>query len=259
MRKIFFATIITLSFAVLASSLPADTKPGLTSDRSFTMKDSLQLYAWISRPMVKAPAPMLVLLPMLGQTHRSYDQFKDEIRDQALSRGEGKIPWPYVVAFDLRGHGRSTERAGSTVDFQKMSDEEYKKMPEDIAAALKEILADSAYNIDTTRIMVVGASIGANTAIMLTEYLPNIEKVAMLSPGEDYHGLVPLPALKAYKGKSTIFASTEDYYANSSAKILSAAVKDRCTLESFYGNQHGTNIIGAHAEAMQMLIDWLFK
>jgi hypothetical protein len=107
--------------------------------------------------------------------------------------------------------------------------------------------------------MVVGASIGANTAIMITEQIPEIKKVVMLSPGQEYVGLKPEPALMAFEGDVAIYASMEDRYSYSSSKMMAKKKKDRCIFEEFYGDEHGTNIINNYPEAMKMMVDWLFE
>jgi len=258
MRKIVLAVLSTVLFLMAATVWPVG-RPGLTVERVFEMDDSLKLHTWISRPMVNDPAPLLVLLPMRAQDHRSYDDFRAAIMKRAVGFGKDKIAWPYVVAFDLRGHGRSKERGDKEVHFRDMPDEEYVKIPLDVGKTVAAILADSSYLIDHDRVMVVGASIGANSAIMLTEYLPGISKVAMLSPGLKYRGLEPEAAFAAFEGDITIYASVDDRYSFSSAKHLATINEERCTLEEFYGSEHGTDIINTYPEAMQKLINWLFE
>lgn len=259
MLKALSAILLVLALFLPATSIQAGAKPGLTAERAFEMADGLKLHVWISRPMVKEPAPLLVLLPMRGHDHRSYDSLRGSVMHRAISFGNDKISWPYVAAFDLRGHGRSIEKGNSEIRFNTMPEEEYMKIPQDVADALEKILADSSYNIDPDNILVVGASIGANSAIMLTEHLDGIRKVAMLSPGQRYLGLEPEPALMAFGGDVIMFASQQDRYSYSSAKIMSEKKPERCTFEEFFGNKHGTDIINAYPEAMYRLIDWLFE
>lgn len=259
MRRIPLAVAIAAGVLLFATTLLPAVKPGLTAEKVFEMPDGLKLHVWVSRAMTKEPAPLLVLLPMRGLDHRSYDSLRTTIMNRVVGFGKDKIAWPYVAAFDLRGHGRSRERGDSIVNSSKMPDEEFMKIPQDVATAVKAILADSAYNIDPGNILVVGASIGANSAIMLTELLPGVKKVAMLSPGENYQGLEPEAALAAFTGEVAIYASMRDRYSFSSAKILAAKNEKRCTLEEFYGSEHGTDIINMYPEAMNKLIDWLLK
>ncbi len=258
MRKIASTLFFGASLILLAAAVFPSPGSGLTSERVFEMADGLELHAWISRPMTKEPAPLLILLPMRAHDHRSYDDLRTALVNRAVGFGKDKIVWPCVVAFDLRGHGRSKVRGDTEVHFRNMPDEEYMKMPTDVAAAIKEILADSSYLIDSENIMVVGASIGANTSIMLTKHLSGITKVVMLSPGQNYLGLEPEKALADFTGEVAIYASQEDRYSCSSAKLMASENEDRCTMEEFYGSKHGTDIINTYPEAMQGLIDWLF-
>jgi len=258
MRKLVVLTTLLVGLTVLVPGVFPGVKPGLTAEKTYKMSDSLELHVWISRAMTKDPAPLLVLLPMRARDHRSYDSLRASVMNRVVGFSKDKIAWPYIAAFDLRGHGRSKERGEAEVDVRDMPDEEYLKMPSDVATALKAILADSSYRIDSSSILVAGASIGANTAIMLTEHFPGIKKVALLSPGQDYHSLKPDSALAAFEGDILIMSSIEDRYSHASSRILAAQNEKRCRLEEFYGNKHGTDIINSYPEAMEMLVDWLF-
>ncbi|MCP4684143.1 MAG: alpha/beta fold hydrolase [bacterium] len=258
MRKIALGFLLLVGL-LSAAVVSAVERPGLTVERVFNTVDSLRMYAWVSRPMSNDPAPLLVLLPMRARDHRSYDDLRAAIINRAIGFGKDKIIWPYVVAFDLRGHGRSKDRGGATVHFRDMPNEEYLKIPVDVAGAVTEILADSSYLIDPERIFVVGASIGANSAIMMTGHLSGVSKVAMLSPGLKYRGLEPEAALEAFEGDVTVFASEEDRNSFASARHLVSGREEQCTLEEFYGSEHGTDIINTYPEAMKKLIDWLFE
>ncbi|MCK4372729.1 MAG: hypothetical protein KAW61_06255, partial [candidate division Zixibacteria bacterium] len=111
---------------------------------------------------------------------------------------------------------------------------------------------------DESGFFVIGASIGANTARMVSELLPSVSKVALLSPGEDYRGLQPAEALKKFKGDILIFACEDDKYSAASSRKLAAMNEEHCTLHIFEGSDHGTDIINnRRLEAMRILVDWL--
>ncbi|NOY89101.1 MAG: hypothetical protein GXO93_06905 [FCB group bacterium] len=222
--------------------------------------DNLKLYAWLT-PSPDKHAPLYVLLPMMGRTHTSYNDFIKALYDKLTPSDTGKKAMhkiPNILTFDLRGHGKSTTLGKATIGFRSMSPEDFQKYPQDIQEMITHILNDTTYDIDKNNIVVIGASIGANTAIMVPALVKNVKQVVMLSPGENYRSLEPANYLKKYQGKVLICASEEDGYASESSKKL-AKLNNNCTLKIYPGSNHGTNIINNHPQTMTYLLDWLFK
>ncbi len=251
-----------LTGLLLITSVSAKSGWQFTEQTCIT-SDGLLLHAWLgvssgSNKPSPGKHPLFLLLPMMGKSHDSYKSFINELsyflQSDTLYQ---KQPLPYLLSFDLRGHGKSTSLNNNTISYRSMSHEDFAKMPQDVAEMTRQVIADTSLHIDTNNIVAIGASIGANTAIMLTRLLPGITKVVMLSPGIDYRGLRPAQALKAFTGRSLIFVSKRDTYSASSSQKLSA-VNRRCQLNVFDGKNHGTNIINNNSEAMNKLLRWLF-
>ncbi len=230
---------------------------------SITTSDSLRLYAWLGAPNdVKEDSTarrLIVLLPMMSQTHESFSTFLDAVSGFLNSDSTAAgAPIPYTLALDMRGHGKSTAwRRDSSLSFQTMTPEDFAHMPDDVVEMLTAVLKNDRYRIDTADIAVIGASIGANAAIMATEELPFVSSVVMLSPGHEYRGLRPAKALGEFDGECLIVATTADTYSASSSRKL-AAVNNQCELWLYEGQDHGTNIINNDPEAMQELLGWLY-
>ena len=166
---------------------------------------------------------------------------------------------PTVLSFDLRGHGKSIHTTNRTLDANSMGDEQFLKMPRDIQQAVRAELNDKSLGVDTNNIIVIGASIGANTAAMLTELFPNVKRVALLSPGKSYKGLEPGRAVEKFKGRILIMSSKGDVYATTSSEYLAGLNKEHCALQWFAGENHGTEIIRENKAAMHDLIEWVMK
>ncbi|MFH2047902.1 MAG: hypothetical protein ABIJ12_00500 [bacterium] len=255
-------TMRVLILIVIVLSLNSSSLLGLdweTTEIKLTTTDGLDLYSWLSKPDHNIKAPLIVLLPMMNNTHESYAPFllnlKHYLDIDSLSHNKTT---PYVLAIDLRGHGKSTIRNDSTIHWKDMTEDDFAQYPFDVKEAIKLILSDSVYNIDPNDIIVIGASIGSTTAIMLTEHMNGITKDVMLSPGENYRGMQPAHALESYKGESIIYAGKEDTYSYTSSVNL-AKLNKKCELKVFETKDHGTDIINNNPEAMNYLIEWLFK
>jgi pimeloyl-ACP methyl ester carboxylesterase len=186
---------------------------------------------------------------MMGHTTDSYYLLKDSLA--AISRRIDSVHFtlPTWRIFDLRGHGCSVRRGKSTLNYESMSDSEFAKYPTDIADALR----------GTTDLTIIGASIGANTAALLTTEMPSIKRIILLSPGLNYKGLEPADAIMTFKGEVLLVASSGDEYSYKSVREMASLNPDHCTLMIFDGDAHGTDIINDNPAAMRALIDWILK
>jgi len=246
---------LALMTAILATGVRADA--GDATKYTAYAEDSLQMSVWVTVSESDSAAPILLLLPMMAHSHESYDPLIQALATYvAQDSGNGCAQeLPYFISFDLRGHGLSTIRGQDTLSFRTMKEPEFAKYPGDVVQAME--FAWSQVDEEAGDMVVVGASIGANTAMMLTEMLPRVSKVVLLSPGEDYRGLKPAEALKMFKGNALIFACEDDQYSATSSRKLAALNEKRCTLHIFNGSDHGTDIINNNPEAMRILVDWL--
>lgn len=258
-RTVIIALLLPFAIAVSASAQEKKTIKINGVEYKAATADGLELYGWLT----ESPddhAPLYVLLPMMGNTHTSYKPFVSALlkRWMATDTTAESFVMPHILSLDLRGHGQSIMKNGVEISHQTMAIEEFSKYPDDVLKMIDRVLADKSRKIDRVGMVVIGASIGANTAIMLTERIPEISKVVMLSPGENYRSLAPTEALKKFAGKSLIMAGADDEYSKESSEVM-AKLNPNCTLKIFPGPDHGTDITDNHPEAMIYLIDWLIK
>jgi len=225
-----------------------------------TTGDSLRLTAWFTPSTDSGRAPLIVMLHMLNKTHESYFPFIDSLKVffERDSLTQGKL-FPHLLNLDLRGHGRSIKRGGDSLHFVSMSDENFYKIPEDASVMIKKVLDDYHELIDTSRITVIGASIGANSAVMLTEFIPYVSKVVMLSPGLDYHSLKPSDAFRDFAGKTFIATTRGDKYSHETVQRLAALKQKDWILKIYPRGGHGTDIINQYRIAMNDLTKWIFE
>ena len=230
-----------------------------TVEITLTTADSLQQTAWFTLSTVKVKAPMFVLLPMLGQTHESFQPFIDSVRAWVKEHpDDSNVVMPSFLAFDLRGHGLSTRLGNGEINYADMGDTDFVKIPGDVAEMTNKIISEYGERIDTNKIVVIGASIGANAAMLLTEKIPFISKVVMLSPGMDYHGLKPAAAFKEFQGQTLFVTAQRDRTSYVDSQQIAKEKMMNWLLKIYPTSDHGTTLIDNDKRAMRMVISWIF-
>ncbi|TSC82266.1 MAG: lysophospholipase [Parcubacteria group bacterium Gr01-1014_19] len=142
------------------------------------------------------PAGYLVLLHMMPATKGSWKELADLAARESFSS----------IAIDLRGHGESD---GGPDGYKDFSDSDHQESILDVEAAVEFLKNQGA---TPEKIILVGASIGANLALWHLAEHPEIKKAALLSLGEDYRGIKAPPLIRELKpGQSLLmFASRDD-------------------------------------------------
>ena len=182
-------------------------------------------------------SPGAVLIHMLPANRASWRDFALELRD----RGFG------VIAIDFRGRGESEGKLQKPEDFMAIE--------LDVKAAIDFIKKQP--KINGKKIILIGASIGANHALRLAAKTEEVVAAILLSPGLDYRGVKTENAAKEFDKPLLVIAAEGDEYAfRSSARIydLAKGVKEFKTLA---GAAHGTNMLTT--ELNLFIFDWIKK
>jgi hypothetical protein len=140
-----------------------------------------------------------------------------------------------------------------------MSDYHYGRIPADVAECTEQLLKGNADRIDSAYIVAVGASIGANAAIMLSEEMPYLRKAVALSPGEDYRGMKPMRAFERFSGQTLLITGQSDSY---SYKTVNAMVKIKMRdwlLKIYPSGEHGTTLLNNDTRVMDFVVSWIFQ
>jgi alpha-beta hydrolase superfamily lysophospholipase len=166
----------------------------------------------------------IVLTHGLNEDHGSYMVLAKDLASNGT----------HVIVYDSRGHGASKHRTdGSVRGLDQMSEEDLHGLPKDLQAVASSAGAPFA---------IVGASIGANAAILFSTNTPSV-KLVLLSPGIDYHGLKPREANRAHRGSALFLAAQGDTYAAESATVLDSEHAPPHRLRLSQGDAHGTNLL----------------
>lgn len=149
----------------------------------------------------------VVLLHDLGKNKEEFSSFR-----KALA----KAGFGYV-ALDLRGHGQSATKANYKSFEKEGPDNPFNKMMQDALAAVSFL---KSKGISEEKIILLGTGLGANVAAKTAGAAPNLQGIALISPGVNIRDVLPVPALRAYKGAVLLAASSDERKGFLEASIL---------------------------------------
>jgi len=172
---------------------------------------------------------------MYGTDRRSWEPFSAELTGAGIAS----------LAIDLRGHG---ETGGA---------EEWQLAQQDVAAAFEWLRR--APGVDPTRVGIVGASIGANLALVQAASYPSeVAAAALLSPGMDYFRVKIDGLAQEARGVPLFLAASEgDGYSAETVSILAEEAAANHELSVFAGASHGTEMLAEHPQLAGKLISFL--
>lgn len=201
--------------------------------------------AWMP---VDAPRAVALLVHMMPATKESFLPF------QQCAAG-AKIA---SLAIDLRGHGESTRgRAGIRLAYQDFADSGHQESARDVTAAAAWILQKTGFRHD--RLVLCGASIGANLALAYAAAHPDIPAITALSPGLIYRGIAATPATSSLLRSQQVLlvASDEDAYSADSIEKLAERCLAKVKVIHLRDAGHGTAMWEKDPALLQTIVDWI--
>jgi alpha-beta hydrolase superfamily lysophospholipase len=149
-----------------------------------------------------------------------------------------------VVAIDMRGHGRT----GGEINWEKAED--------DILRVWSYMTGHE--DIDPSHSALIGASIGANMALVAAANQPEVNTVVLLSPGLNYFGVTTSDALEAYGQRPILIAaSSEDTNSADSSQELVKVALGESKLLMYDGAGHGTAMLQKEPGLAKIILGWL--
>lgn len=226
--------------ALLAGAAWAGVGP---EDVTLRTADGVFIAGTYYRPEQPGSRPAVILLHMLSRNRHDWDAFA-----RALAwRGYA------VLAIDLRGHGESTRGVGS---WRLLTEPGFQAMVKDVAAAHEYLR--KAPEADGERVAVIGASIGANVALVYGSLEPSVKTLVLLSPGLEYRGVATAEAMNLYGPRPLlIVASREDTYSAESSTTLNNLAIGRHRLVMHNDAGHGTRMFDSVPGMESTLLEWL--
>ncbi|MDP3917395.1 MAG: alpha/beta fold hydrolase [Nanoarchaeota archaeon] len=222
--------IITIILVLLITSCVAEKEAGkiIKKKVSLTTPDNVKIFGdFYPGPSIKG----IILLPMFNSSRESWNEIIKDLQKEKYN----------ILAIDPRGHGESTYNLS-----------EPNEMVIDTKTAFEYLIAN---NIE--QISIIGASIGANTALNFAIDEPRIQSIILISPGLDYQGVLTSSTIRDYNKPLLIIAGKKDVYAWESSRTLFNSSPSRVRLQGYETDAHGTNILKEIPESKQFIINWL--
>ncbi len=191
------------------------------------------------------PKGWVVFLHMMPATKESWLDLAKDLQEIGYDS----------LAIDLRGHGESK---GGPNGYLNFSDSEHQKSILDVKAAVDFLMKEGAKN---DKIILIGASIGANLSLEFLAENSEVKTSILLSPGINYRGIKTEPLAENLKeGQKMFFVSSKDDGFNSEEtqqiyNKIPAAVKKEIKIYNSGG--HGTNILKNQSELKELIIDFI--
>lgn len=183
----------------------------------------------------------VLLLHMYRKSKEDWDEFAQKLVTQGFS----------VLAMDMRGHGES----GGSIE-SISPDKYHETIVQDVGRAVDVLRAHGAKSV-----FIIGASIGANSALIYGAQKNDVAGVALLSPGLDYRGVDVQYAMKNYRGPLFIAASRDDAYSAQSSQTIfaeSPAAESQKQLILYENSGHGTAMFGKESPDLSAeLLEWV--
>lgn len=204
---------------------------------TFTTKDSVTIHANYWKANSNSAA---ILVHQFNNSKESYTSLAELLN----KNGYG------VLAIDLRGHGDSHAQ-GSLANPTYLSPKDFQNMRLDLQASQKFLSQNGFINF-----FLIGASIGANLAIIYPFESNGFKAAVALSPGEDYKSLLPLEAAQKTRIPTMIVASKEDSYSFESAKTIHESMQAEKKLLELENAGHGTSMLEKNQNLANQILDW---
>lgn len=198
LRNLIGCAALVLALASVAGAAPKEQPVSLTA------KDGWPLAA-VYLPAKKEAT--VVLLHDLGKNKEQFSSFKKALADAGFG----------YLALDLRGHGQSASKGAYTSFAKEGADNPFNAMMQDAVAAVTFL---KTKNIPEEQIFLLGTGLGANVAAKTAGALPNVRGIALISPSANIRDVLPVPALRAYKGAVLLAASGAERKGFLEASIL---------------------------------------
>lgn len=205
MNKTIKKIILLVFILIFSSALAAQCKV-IKKEIQIQTKDSRIIKATLSYAKIegKKKYPTVLLLHSLGYSSENWGSLINDLNNAGYA----------VIAMDFRGHGKSVYDATfHQKSWTYFTPKAYLKFPSDVTAMLNETQKESK-KVSLDNMAIIGADIGANTAILVSKGLKKKPKtLVLISPSLTFKGLY-IPVAMAEMGGIPILsmASRKDTY-----------------------------------------------
>jgi dienelactone hydrolase len=243
-------TIIWLVVLAAVSALDAPK----AKEVSFTTSDKVKIAAdYFAPASAKDKAPVAILIHMYPADRSSWALLIAPLHDAGFA----------VLAYDIRGKAGSADGKDGPLSksYEAHEAKLFQAAWQDVEAAKKWLATQK--ECDTSRIVLIGASIGCSISIEYAGREDAVKAIVCLSPGTNYFGVDSVAAIKRVKTKNILLISPEAE--QDQVNMLVKATNGLAMGGKFPGNRelHGTNILAdsyhRSGQIKQSIVDFISK
>ena len=251
MKKLLILIIALLLFAPTTSFAAAAKKNKVGyMTITYETKDSFVIKSKLFYPAKQqAVYPAVVMLHSIGYSSEYWGNIVKCFVDSGAA----------VLLIDLRGHGQSIYDSNLKIrSWQYYTPKVFAKYPSDVAEILRYV-ATNYKNISTTNYAIIGADIGANTAVLAAEQLPNKPRcMVLISPTREYKGLY-IPVSMTNIGTMPLLSvvSVRDNYSFKETQSLKKFAQGAFDIKTYPAGGMGMLMLKVNPSMAQDIVNWV--
>lgn len=197
----------------------------------------------------KAAAPVAILLHMYTADRATWKPLIPALHAAGFA----------ALAIDMRGHGESGGKQKDALRQRVMSRDPavFAVMYLDVEGAYTWLAKEKAAEVDLSRFVLVGASVGCSVALDYASRDSSVDAIVCMTPGEAYMGLRSAQHVKRLQHQPTLLLASEDEKA---ASLALAKLNDCVEAEAVGpGRVHGTRMFGKIKDIEKRVTSFLKK
>lgn len=250
LKKLMLFLLIVLVFTGNSQNAYCKT---IQKDLEVETKDAHIIKATISYNKTDAVKkfPTVVLLHSLGYSSASWANLISDLNTAGF----------LVIAVDLRGHGKSVYNTNlQQKSWTYFTPKSYQKFPSDIVAVINQAQKQSK-KVSLDNMAIIGADIGANTAILASEFFVKKPKaMVLISPSMSFKGLyVPIVLSEIGPVPILTVASMKDTYSMKEEQKIAKFAQGAFYVKNYPQGGMGMMMLKVNPSMSRDITNWLVK
>lgn len=257
MKKLFSLLILVgLSVGIFAAGadLRANSKPApknLMTRIEAETKDGMLLVGDFYPSRAAGKMPLVILLHSFGGKSNDWGELPKKIVEGGNN----------VLTIDARGHGRSIYTSKLAFKpFKHFTTETWQKLPNDVLEVIS-FMKDNYSKVDYSQIILVGADLGANTAVLAGDKMkPKPQKMVLISPAQNFKNLyIPIIISNYDDVPMMLMVSESDKYFLQQANVLSKFIQSAHSLKIYKQGGTGTILLKRNPDACDVIVNFIYS